>query len=346
MNDLQPYLCTFTSCAFEEFSDQRSWFSHELQAHRKEWHCDSCNKPPFPTKGSFERHMRVSHSLSFSENQLPALIEQCERPLGGILASACPFCDEWDSTLRANMADPSVPTDNLVVTPDQFRHHVGHHMEQLALFALPRKVEDSLESIDSHIAVLELNGQSITGSSLLVPLKNSSIDLEEAAIQNHSKPPSVDVAKESEILQPLHDMDDGSWSFLNKDEGVPSPHVALTSNSADDHREAILLQASPSTHKFAELAKENGIPLWRKDIHYDFLRAIFENETRVFTRARDGSKGHTFADIYIDALVQSSKTDIALEGLLLSDRKTAVDIATMALLINVGRVGENISCKS
>ena len=61
-----------------------------------------------------------------------------------------------------------------------------------------------------------------------------------------------------------------------------------------------------SGNKIRHLKKDDGIPLWRKDIQFAFLRAVFEDTTPVFTKASDHTKNHTFADIYIDAMAKSS----------------------------------------
>jgi hypothetical protein len=218
-------------------------------------------------------------------------------------------------------------------------------MEQLALFALPRKLGDSHDSTASNVAVVEPAKHSSTESSSQLSLQSLSGQSEDAAIEKHTPTQSVGVDGESGTLQAMHDTDDGSWSFLRNDEPVAGPHVTSMQESKDDHRNVILLRAPGSTHRFAQLAKDNGIPMWRKDIHHDLLRAIFENEIRAFTRSRDRSKDHTFADIYIDILAQSSKIGNGLQVLLLTDRKIAVDFGMIALLINIGRVGENVSCK-
>lgn len=218
-------------------------------------------------------------------------------------------------------------------------------MEQLALFALPRKLGDSHDSTASNVAMIEPAKHSSAESSSYLSLQSLSGQLEEAAIGNHTPIQSVDFSGESGISEVMHDTDYGSWSFLRKDEPVVSPHVASMQESKDVHRDVIMLRAPGSTHRFAQLAKDNGIPMWRKDIHHDLLRAVFENEIRAFTRSRDGSKNHTFADIYVDILTQSSKMDKELKVLLLTDRKIAVDVGMIALLINIGRVGENVSCK-
>ena len=100
-----------------------------------------------------------------------------------------------------------------------------------------------------------------------------------------------------------------------------------------------------SGNKIRHLKKDDGIPLWRKDIQYSFLRAVFEDETKVFTLDVDGSKGHTFADIYINAMARSSKTSKVLKEKLLSDRQSAMNMAMICLLVNVGRMNTTLNCK-
>jgi len=72
---------------------------------------------------------------------LAAVADTCQQSINKISPQACPFCDEWSTKLKE--ANPGLPSNNLVVTVAQFQHHVGSHMEQLALFALPRDHGDS-----------------------------------------------------------------------------------------------------------------------------------------------------------------------------------------------------------
>ena len=99
-----------------------------------------------------------------------------------------------------------------------------------------------------------------------------------------------------------------------------------------------------SGNKVKHLKKEDGIPLWRKDIQYAFLRAVFEDETRAFTLEGDGSKNHSFAEIYIHAMARSSKTSKVLREKLLSDREAATNMAMICLLVNVGRMNTTLNC--
>ena len=137
LSDLKPYVCTFEDCELKLFSDRHTWFSHELKDHRKEWNCHFCAHDPFDKPGSYRAHLLTHHPQSFTADQLPTLFEMSQKPLLKLSPTDCPFCGDWEDRLRA--ANHHIPKDeSLVVTPSQFQHHVGAHMVQLALFAIPR----------------------------------------------------------------------------------------------------------------------------------------------------------------------------------------------------------------
>ena len=100
-----------------------------------------------------------------------------------------------------------------------------------------------------------------------------------------------------------------------------------------------------SGNKIRHLKKDDGIPLWRKDIQFSFLRAVFEDQTRVFTRVDDGTPGHTFSEIYIAAMARSSKTSKILREKLLTEHEAATNMAMVCLLVNVGRMNTTLNCK-
>ncbi|KAL4964709.1 putative INO80 chromatin remodeling complex (Ies1) [Aspergillus stella-maris] len=98
-----------------------------------------------------------------------------------------------------------------------------------------------------------------------------------------------------------------------------------------------------SGNKIRHLKKEDGIPLWRKDIQYQFLKLVFEDKTPVFTRWPDGQKGLDFADVYIDAMARSSKTSKILKDKLQSDKAAAISMAMVCLLVNFGRMNTTLN---
>ncbi|OAA40301.1 hypothetical protein NOR_05862 [Metarhizium rileyi] len=96
--------------------------------------------------------------------------------------------------------------------------------------------------------------------------------------------------------------------------------------------------------KIRHLKKEDGEPLWREDIQYDFLKAVFDNDQKVFTNSYESDIGkQCFADLYIDTMSRSSKTSKVLRDKLLSDRDAAKGMAMVCLLVNVGRMNTTLN---
>ncbi|XXH00271.1 Proteasome subunit beta type-4 [Hypoxylon texense] len=104
----------------------------------------------------------------------------------------------------------------------------------------------------------------------------------------------------------------------------------------------------PTVGKIRHLKKEDGEPLWRRDIQYDFLKAVFDDDNQVFTNSYepvgDDKEKQSFADLYIDTMARSSKTSKVLRDKLLSDREAAKSMAMVCLLVNVGRMNTTLNC--
>ncbi|KAL9112467.1 MAG: hypothetical protein Q9227_003309 [Pyrenula ochraceoflavens] len=98
-----------------------------------------------------------------------------------------------------------------------------------------------------------------------------------------------------------------------------------------------------SGNKMRHLKKEDGAPLWRKDIQYEFLQRVFEDDQPVFTRFADSKPGCTFLDIYVDAMAKSSKTSKILKEKLQTERLAAKNMAMICLLVNVGRMNTTLN---
>jgi Ino eighty subunit 1 len=109
-------------------------------------------------------------------------------------------------------------------------------------------------------------------------------------------------------------------------------------------------QVNNNTHigRPKHLKKEDGDPLWRKDIQYDFLKAVFDDDTKVFTNSYEPETigKQCFADLYIDTMARSSKTSKVLRDKLLTDRDAAKGMAMVCLLVNIGRMNTTLNCPS
>ncbi|KAH7403443.1 hypothetical protein BKA64DRAFT_450220 [Cadophora sp. MPI-SDFR-AT-0126] len=163
LSDLKPYVCTFEKCELKLFSDRHTWFSHELKDHRQEWRCYFCSHHPFNDADKYKRHLASHHSDSLVQDQFSALLEMSQNALAKFSPTDCPFCDDWERRLR--IINPHIPiVEALAVTPSQFQRHLGAHMEQLALFAIPRGYTEEGEA-DSGNAAPQVDSNSSFGNS-------------------------------------------------------------------------------------------------------------------------------------------------------------------------------------
>jgi Ino eighty subunit 1 len=102
-----------------------------------------------------------------------------------------------------------------------------------------------------------------------------------------------------------------------------------------------------SANKLKALKKDDGDPLWRKDIQYDFLKAVFEDRKAVFTNSYQSDQiiKQTFADLYIDTMARSSMTSKILRDKLLGEHESAKNMAMVCLLVNIGRMNTTLNCE-
>ena len=130
--DLQPYICTFTDCRDElaQFSSRAAWAAHEFSRHRttRSWTCPECPQD-FPDVSGWENHLQERHRLFFSGPNLRIAKSNALRiEARQIKNDECPLC-------RIVVGKPR----------RGFVKHVGRHMEEIALMALPRNVEEDTE---------------------------------------------------------------------------------------------------------------------------------------------------------------------------------------------------------
>lgn len=129
--DIRPYVCTLGGSECEDlmFTDRSSWFRHELTHHRSQFACAECTAE-FGSEPKFRDHL-AKHGES-SDERMDDLVAAGRRVQRIFVAGDCPLCDEWEAAKAA--------ASSQVVTGPQLKRHVATHLEQLALFAVPRAV--------------------------------------------------------------------------------------------------------------------------------------------------------------------------------------------------------------
>lgn len=141
-----------------------------------------------------------------------------------------------------------------------------------------------------------------------------------------------------------HDDDDDT----RMDDATPDPDVTREASDKPTRGRGKLSHKDSGQQigKIRHLKKEDGEPLWRRDIQHDFLKAVFDDTKKVFTNTYDdGLRPQNFADLYIDTMARSSKTSRVLRDKLLSDREAAKGMAMVCLLVNMGRMNTTLNCK-
>ena len=140
--DFMPYICTFPSCTKPDqlYASRRQWFEHELQVHRRQWHCGKCNSD-FLTKASMIEHLGQQHEKDLVGVDCSSAAGWCESAI--TVRQSCPLCPNADT-----------------YEPIQLRRHLGRHLQQIALFILPHSMKDDqseVKDIDSEMKQKDLN---------------------------------------------------------------------------------------------------------------------------------------------------------------------------------------------
>lgn len=162
-------------------------------------------------------------------------------------------------------------------------------------------------------------------------------------IQHVLDPPE----QEQSALKPSDMVEEGD---AKPSEDAPAPGPAATTSRKKKEKDpppgAGLNASIYSGNKVRHLKKDDGEPLWRADIQYDFLKHIFDDEKKVFTNSYEPEgELQTFADLYIDAMARSSKTSKILRDKLLSEHEPAKNMAMVCLLVNLGRMNTTLNCE-
>ena len=113
------------------FATRKQWASHEFEQHRVErfWRCQECSAE-LPSLEYWRNHIFKAHPNAVpSRSRLGVSAQLAENSRLDVADMSCPLClKKLGPSRRA------------------FATHVGKHMEQLALAALPKEVSDESES--------------------------------------------------------------------------------------------------------------------------------------------------------------------------------------------------------
>jgi len=261
-------------CDLQLFADSNTWLEHELQNHRCNWVCTLCRTCSFRSSDLFRAHVDEAHpDLTESEAQL--LNQASRRPLNFIPAVDCPFCDEWEQKIRANVqkekgtASDSAPatqvpkplegvcedqirTDIINVERSQFRKHVGSHMEQLALFAIPRTTRGEYDSSGQ-----QRDNCGASSNAAIQSLPEATLNASEAELNWLPDPPLHLAAFKGDVEEVQRLLDDGAdVEAIGETWGT-----ALSAAETGGHTQLVTLLRSWQSNNFRPPVSQDQEPM-------------------------------------------------------------------------------------
>ena len=133
--DLSSYICIFAGCDGVFYESRHRWAEHVSSVHLRQLRCEICSAISRSASDVYD-HVRDRHADKILSQGIHVLVDKCGRPSESTTASACPFCD-YPSVLRRRGYSGE---DDCTVSAKTFIQHICRHLEQLALFVLPRDV--------------------------------------------------------------------------------------------------------------------------------------------------------------------------------------------------------------
>ena len=131
--DIKPYICTFSDCKLElaQFPNRAAWAEHEFSQHRltRYWKCAECEQS-FTKLSRFSDHWSKEHADIFCNLDLESATEAAlYSKENRAETEQCPLCLTVPGHSKRN-----------------FIQHVGRHLEQIALMAMPPSEQESPET--------------------------------------------------------------------------------------------------------------------------------------------------------------------------------------------------------
>jgi hypothetical protein len=141
--DLRCYVCTFQGCDAPYFGDINDWFSHEMEKHRVQYACLVCQSGPYFSDRACLEHIGSNHPIIMESSNKHEVLALSQVPAERLSVALCPCCTNWADRLTAEKPSPESnqisASEEKTVTLKRFKRHLGSHLEELALFALPTR---------------------------------------------------------------------------------------------------------------------------------------------------------------------------------------------------------------
>ncbi|KLO83340.1 Uncharacterized protein LW93_15010 [Fusarium fujikuroi] len=272
--DLRPYTCLFSRCAESntDFDRRHRWQLHVSQYHWRTWSCPFNCGSTFQSGVELRDHIRHKHLPNASDEHLSTVVARGEVSVSSDVTQECPLCRRAISGLKS------------------YIKHVGRHLEQLALFALPsigdEQLEDDVDSGEQNDEASEVGAISADHDSEI------SSEAEDNQAESNS-PNTMTVGHDGEADVTAGEMSGG-------DAPVPSAASSISSGQhemePDEIRklvqdaEAILAEAESRFIKEWEETRDVSESLkWFKNVQR-VTKAMFEESAKSAEQAPVGFK--------------------------------------------------------
>lgn len=179
--DLRPYVCLSETCTVldHDFQRRKDWSRHMFQEHWRVWTCPFGCAGSFSSSSTFRRHLNDSHSTEITGETADSMISLSSKADLKRAEEKCPLCHEVD-----------------IKSSRQYQSHVGHHLEQLALFVLPLQECDEDNDVSDDETEDEADTSSLEGTA-----EEVGTHPQKKAVEEHEETQAMDepVARESLI---------------------------------------------------------------------------------------------------------------------------------------------------
>lgn len=178
-------MCLYTDCnlGLKTFHSRREWVDHEFQVHRVnlQWCCNPC-KEVFSAQEIFRTHIEDMHMNDFATSQIEEFVSASKRFISRDgSAEECPFCLTVLSQTRR-----------------LFASHVGRHLQEISLAALPVHLTSSDDETDSES---DEDREGKDGES--AGLHHTDINTSQDDLSRDDHPKNESELKQLEVIYPL-----------------------------------------------------------------------------------------------------------------------------------------------